>query len=443
MLGSIRHVLTITVVAFVSMLAVPQALANDLLLALHGSNTIGAKLAPALVQDWLGARGYTQIALRETASQEVSIVATSPEGRPVRVDIEAHGSGTAFKGLQAGAAHVGMASRPIKGKERRALGSLGDQLATQGEVVVGLDGLAVIVNRDNAIDALDVDTLRRIFSGEIRNWSELGGPNARINVYARDDKSGTYDTFKSLVLRKSPLVPGAKRYESNADLSDDVSRDAFGIGFCGLPYVRESKALAVNEADTNSIAPAAFAVATEDYALSRRLFLYLPPASGLASAKDFIEFAASERGQEIVDDIGFVSQGIVEGDIVLNDSYPGEYVQLTRDAKRLSLNFRFAQGSMKLDTKAQRDLQRLVDYAKRPGNERRRIMLFGFADSNETLPIHALDLSINRADALAEALINAGVAPTRVRGYGQEVPVASNATEKGRIKNRRVEVWIR
>jgi phosphate transport system substrate-binding protein len=127
---------------------------------------------------------------------------------------------------------------------------------------------------------------------------------------ARDDKSGTYDTFKTLVLGSKKLVAIAKRFEDSRELSDAVVKDLDGIGFIGLPYVRDAKALAVSENGTRPFVPDHFTVSTEDYALSRRLFLYnaSSPASDLA--RKFVNFALSPEGQEIVERVGFVGQTV-------------------------------------------------------------------------------------------------------------------------------------
>lgn len=422
----------------------PSWASERILLRLHGSNTIGAQLAPELVKAWLHHRDYSGIRQQTTAPQEMLINAISPLGEKIGVRIKAHGSSTSFKGLDRGEADIGMASRPIKAKELAMLADRGRMDSPSSEYVLGLDGIAVIVHRDNPLQQLSKAQLRRIFSGELRNWRSLGGASAPIHVYARDDKSGTYDTFKSLILgKKNPLVGSARRYESNANLSDAVSADPNGIGFVGLPYIRQSRALAVIDGGTAAISPDVFTVATEDYALARRLFLYLPERPVNNTAQDFIEFALSEYGQQVVAQTGFVSQEIVTGTALAAGREHSDYRALIDGAERLSLNFRFHQGSALLDNKARQDVKRLVTFMEKEENRGRQLILVGFSDKNEVIPLQSLGLSIQRADGVADVLISNGVAPQKVRGFGPAVIIASNATEKGREKNRRVEVWIR
>jgi phosphate transport system substrate-binding protein len=290
---------------------------------------------------------------------------------------------------------------------------------------------------------LEKAQLHRLFSGQITDWRDVGGRPGPVRLYARDDNSGTYDTFKSLVLGKAPLAEGARRFESNADLSDAVAGDPNGIGFVGLPYVRAAKAVAISDGESAAIVPEPFSVATEDYALTRRLFLYLPQKGAKPMAREFAEFTASPAGQEVVARVGFVSQQIVVGDPVVKADAPAEYRSLIREAQRLSLNFRFRAGSIDLDNKALRDVSRLVEFMKREENRGRELMLYGFADRHERIPLHSLELSVHRADRVADLLIRHGLSARRVRGFGSAVPVASNETPEGRFKNRRVEVWVR
>lgn len=430
---------------FLLLLAVPcvGAEREQLLLSLHGSNTIGAELAPALVQAWLRTQGYRSIKRQAGAPQETRISALNAQGQPVAVRIFAHGSSTGFIALAARQADIGLSSRSIKPAEVLALREFGDMSSFKNEYVLGLDGIAVIVHPSNPLKSLDKGAVRKLFTGQISDWAQLGGKPGPVRVYARDDQSGTYDTFKSLVLgKKTPLSAGAKRFESNAKLSDAVAADVQGIGFVALPFVRKSRALALSDGEAGSITPQGFSVATEDYALARRLFMYVPQGDDKPMARAFAEFAVSESGQQVVERVGFVSQSILESTTSGGRGVSAEYKHVLRGAHRLSLNFRFRRGEVTPDSKAQRDLERLVNYLALPHNRGRKISLLGFADSNESLPMYSLELSIARADAIANLLLKRGVGPRHVRGFGQASPVASNETSAGRFKNRRVEVWL-
>ncbi|HEY0720929.1 MAG TPA: phosphate ABC transporter substrate-binding/OmpA family protein [Gammaproteobacteria bacterium] len=430
-------------VVLLLLLLTPLAQAEENLLRLHGSNTIGDKLAPVLAEKWLKSKGYSQVTISETAPEERRVEGRDAKGRQLAVEIRAHGSTTAFTDLAAGSADLGMASRPIKAREVAQLVALGKLDDVRSEYVVGLDGVAVIVHPANPLATLDKAAVRRIFAGEVDDWSQLGGKAGAIRVHARDDKSGTYDTFKSLVLDEgAKLVGTAGRYESSTELVAQVAADPQAIGFVGLAYIQGVKALAIADGGA-PIAPAPFTVATEDYALARRLFLYAPTRGhNWQLAQDFASFAVSIEGQRALEPHGFVSQEIEARPVAHESEVPQEYARFTHGAQRLSLNFRFEPGVYELDNKAKRDLMRLAAYLARPENARRKLLLFGFADSHELLPIRSLVLSVDRADAVAEWLLMQGVEPYHVRGYGDAVAVASNDSDSGRHRNRRVEVWL-
>ncbi|HND98071.1 MAG TPA: phosphate ABC transporter substrate-binding/OmpA family protein, partial [Plasticicumulans sp.] len=376
-------------------------------------------------------------------AEEMRIEATLPgsEGR-IAIELAAHGSGTAFTDLADGRADVGAASRPVRDEEIRKLAALGDFSSPAAEHVIGLDGVAIIVHPANPLRSLSREQVAKLFAGEIRDWAELGGRPGPVHIYARDERSGTWDTFQSLVLGKAyPLSPEAQRFESSPELSDRVATDAGGIGFIGLPYVRMARALAIGDGNAVPSAPSPFTVATEDYPLSRRLFFYLAPTGDNRMARELVEFALENDGQQVVEAHGFISQRVAPQRVALSPNAPKEYESLTRDALRLSVNFRFRPGSGLLDGKAQRDLRRVTDYLAQAENRSRQVLLFGFTDARGS-PEQNLRLSQQRAQEIARELQARGIQTRVVRGFGPANPVAADDSPSGQERNRRVEIWV-
>lgn len=411
------------------------------LFTVEGSNTVGAQLMKNLLLGYLEAKGAQQLEVRSLPVDNEYRVSALWEGRPVYVDVAAHGSSTGFRALQNNTADIAMSSRRVSDAEVERLKTMGDMRDYASEFVIAIDGLAVVVHPRNPIQVLNMASLGDIFSGRIRNWSQLGGPDAPISLYARDENSGTWDTFQSLVLASRPLAADAQRFESNDVLSDRVASDPHGIGVVGLGSVREAKVVAVQDEGTEPMRPMVLQVATEDYPLARRLFLYSPPTRQGGRVKDFLAYVQSDAGQEIVRASGFVSQNLVSlrhDDIVEG---PDEYLALAAGAERLSVNLRFAEGSAELDNKARRDMQRIADYLQRAENSGKRLVLVGFGDDIQNQQ-RAEVLSRLRATAVKSALFRLGVPTEPVLGLGANIPVAKNHGE-GRSKNRRVEVWVR
>lgn len=411
------------------------------LFQVQGSNTVGANLMKNLLIDYFRAKGVEGVAAQTLEVDNEYRVGGIVNGREVFVGVAAHGSSTGFKALQHDQADLSMSSRPIKMKEVSKLSHLGHMSGFDAEHVIAIDGLAVIVNDRNPVQKLDLNQIAKIFSGEIKNWQQLGGDDLAINLYARDNQSGTWDTFKSLVLRKKyQLASSARRFESNDNLSDSVAVDTAGIGFVGLASVRDARALLVFDSGTTPLLPGKISVATEDYVLSRRLFLYTPPSLMSPAIDDFLRFVQTDIGQQQVEATGFISQALIETKAEGFRQGPREYLEVTQGASRLSVNFRFAQGSATLDNKARQDIQRLVAYMAKPENNDKKITLVGFGDAKQTTT-RAVVLSKLRAISVKSQLRKQGVSTQPVKGFGAYLPVASN-TGKGKIKNRRVEVWV-
>jgi glucose/mannose transport system substrate-binding protein len=290
------RVIAIAPVAASSPAVAPLRPARQIALRIHGSNTIGKELAPTLCEDFLKYEGATSVQRKPGAREdEVDIEAVLPNqpNEPVTFEIQSHGSGTGFQDLAAGQCDIGMSSRQIRPEEVKqcAAAGLGNMSSPACENVLGLDGIAVVVHRDNPVSALTKQQLSDIFSGKTTDWSQVGGHAGPIYLYAPGENSGTMDTFRAIVLGTRPLSPRASRFEDSAKLSDAVAGDINGIGFIGRSFVRGTKTLAVSESGTKPILPTTFAVATGDYPLSRRLYLYIPADPQNNWTRKFVEFA--------------------------------------------------------------------------------------------------------------------------------------------------------
>jgi phosphate transport system substrate-binding protein len=409
-------------------------------LRLHGSSTLGSALAPAMIEAFLAKEGFTQIQTHSSKIvDEVTVTAKGPDGL-VRIEVYGHGSGTGFTDLRDGKADIGMSSRPIKKGEIEFTKALGNLAADGAEYVVALDGIAAVVNGANPVKQLTVAQLRDIFTGKVTDWAQVGGKAGAIKVYARDEKSGTYDAFKDQVLAGGDVVKSAQRVEDSGGLSDMVARDPLAIGFAAMHDTHQAKVIAITDGTSPPMRPTKLTVGAEEYPLSRRLYMYVPPKTTNALAVRFAEYAVSPEGQKVAEKAGFISQSAeaVEFKAVSKNA---EYMQLTDGAHRLSVNLRFNPGSLDLDVKGQRDLGRIAAMLEAKGNKKSEVMLLGFTDGSSGTPCANQKLSQDRANAAAAELATYGVKTRVVYGFGSTVPVASDETEAGRERNRRVEVW--
>ncbi len=426
------------------------------LVRLSGSNTVGGRLAPDLAEAWLHSLGATEIrkVQRVDAKGEKlpeRVVSGVLNGHRVGVEIKAHGTGTGVKELAEGAADIWMASAPVSPDQAARLAALGDMRSRQSEHTVGLDGIAIIVSPANPLASLTKAQVKAIFSGEVTDWSEFGRPAGRIDLYARDKESGTRKTFEEMVLghgvRMGPLAAAMPDgYEDSDVLSDAVVGDPHGIGFIGMSYIKSAKALAISDGKASPLAPTVFSVRTENYPLSRRLFLYTA-AQPKPDVTRFVEFALGATGQEVVQRIvvGLTpelapARKVDTRPCRLSAQWrgdPKEFCRLRERADAIDASFRFLTGSSTLDNLATRNLSRVMQALQRMPEA--RVVLAGFADSRGDYSANCR-LSKQRAEAVARGLETLGITDVEARGYCEELPVRDNAGEDFE-KNRRVEVF--
>ncbi|WP_353348281.1 phosphate ABC transporter substrate-binding/OmpA family protein [Oceaniserpentilla sp. 4NH20-0058] len=413
------------------------------LFTIHGSNTVGESLAPSLVVSYLKAKGVENIRIQPTGRENEKWIKGDllDLGKTVQVSIAAHGSSTGFKSLMNGDAHIWASSRPVKDKEVENAKWRSDLRSPDSEHVLGIDGLAIVVNPINTVSKLSKEQLSLIYSGSVDNWSQVGGPDLPITLFARDENSGTWDSFKNMVLGKRySLSDTAERYESSENLVNNVLQHSGGIGFIGMAFVGKSKLLAISDGPTQAFEPTQLTVATEDYALSRRLFFYTHDEKNNEYVDEFMEFAQGVNGQAIVRSEGFISQNVESMEVGLADNLPEDYLNMVDGAKRLSVNFRFQEGSAQLDNKALMDIQRLAYFIRHEGKGA-EVLLIGFGDKRKSESRSKL-LSKLRAMAVRRELARLGIYPKKTTGYGDFNPVAS-FHGASKVKNRRVEVWVR
>lgn len=436
-------------------------------ISVSGSNTIGNQLMPALVTAFATSNklNLTKVVGDNPLDLQLKL---DNGGRDVAIiDLHRHGSATAFRDLEAHTADIGMASRQVKAEEAAKLVGAGlpDVRQAGSEHILGLDGLEILVSPNNKLVSISVDNVAKIFSGQITDWSALGLPAGPINVYAPTPDSGTFETFVHLVLapRKLELTKSAKRTENHAEQSDWVARDPNGIGFAGIAYQRNAKPLNIEVSCGLITVPSVFSMKTEEYPLSRRLYLYTAGEPRQPLAKSLLDFVLSPSAQPVVKQNDFIDQSPeligyeAQASRIANafnapaEDFNAELMkQLTSDlkgAQRLSATFRFQTASFALDNKALADISRLTQVLKTAEFNKREILLVGFADSRGEFG-NNLRLSERRARSVLNA-INAGERAggafprIQLKAYSELAPVACNDSEDGRQYNRRVEVWVK
>lgn len=244
-------------------------------IVIKGSDTLGAKLVPQWAEAYQAAHPGTTF------------------------NIAAEGSSTAFAALLEKSANIGMSSREAKATEVSAAAAKGIELKP---VVVAYDGLGVIVNEASPVRNLTREQVEQIFTGDVTDWSAVGGAPGAISVYTRNTSSGTYADFKELAMSKRDYAGSAQKMAGNEQIASEVAKNSAGIGYVGMAYL---KTPGIRTLEIEGAAPTTAAVQAKTYPLARPTFLYTD-GEPTGETKDFIGFALSPEGQRLVEQVGFV-----------------------------------------------------------------------------------------------------------------------------------------
>ena len=244
-------------------------------LVIKGSDTLGAKLVPLLAEEYK---------------------ARNPN---VAFEIAAEGSTTGIAAVTDGTADIGMSSRDAKVTEVSAAKAKG---VTLKPTVVAFDGMAVIVHASNPISKLKARQVEQIFTGEVNDWSALGGKPGKISIYTRNTSSGTYSDWKQLAMKNRDYARASQKMAGNEQIAAEVAENPAGIGYVGLAYIQAEgiKVIAID-----GQLPTKASVLSKKYPYARETYYYTNGEPEGEAAK-FIEFTLSESGQQLAERIGFV-----------------------------------------------------------------------------------------------------------------------------------------
>lgn len=245
-------------------------------IVLKGSDTLGAKWVPQLAEEFKGVM--------------------KAKGIDVTFEIAAEGSSTGVAAVIDGTCDVGMSSRDVRDKEYAKAQSKGVNMA---KIAGALDGIAIIVNEKNPISEITLQQVEQIFTGDISDWSAVGGRRGNISAYTRNTSSGTYKVFQKMALNKRDYGPDSQKMAGNEQIASEVAKNRNGIGYVGLAYIH-TPGVKVVPVD-------GFQPDSPKYPIARELyFLYdrNKPMSEVANL--FLGFCMSPKAQEITKQVHFL-----------------------------------------------------------------------------------------------------------------------------------------
>src|SRR5204862_165375 len=228
-------------------------------LVIKGSDTLGAKLVPQLAEQFKAQHPGTTF------------------------DIAAEGSTTGIAAIIDGTAQIGMSSRRAKPAEMSAASAKGVNMKP---TIVAYDGIAVIVNSANSVKGLTKKQVEQIFTGEVNDWSAVGGSGGKISIYTRNTSSGTYSDFKELAMKKRDYAGGSQKMAGNEQIAAEVGKNPNGVGYVGMAYV---KAPGVKALPIDGVSPSVQSVQGHTYSYWRPTFYYTNGEPG-GLAKQFLDY---------------------------------------------------------------------------------------------------------------------------------------------------------
>jgi phosphate transport system substrate-binding protein len=245
-------------------------------LIIKGSDTLGAKLVPTLAEE------YKSI------------------NNGVSFEIAAEGSTTGIAAIIDNTAQIGMSSRRAKPTEVSAATAKG---VTLKPIIVAHDAIAIIVNENNPLAKLTKRQVQQVFTGDVVDWSGVGGKQGKISVYTRNTSSGTYSDFKDLAMNKRDYASSSQKLAGNEQIVGEVQKNPNGVGYVGLAYINAPniKVIAID-----GQLPSKDTIVKHLYPYARPTFYYVNGTPS-GEAEKFIEFTLSAKGKEIIEKVGFVA----------------------------------------------------------------------------------------------------------------------------------------
>jgi len=226
----------------------------------------------------------------------------SPE---LHITVEGAGSSTGITALFSGTTDIANSSRWLKDSEIKQMHKEEKYFIP---IVIGYDGLAIIVSPELGINDISIEQLAGIYTGKITRWNQINPnlPNQRIVAYSRNSASGTYETFVEKVLKGQRMSPNVLMLESTSAEIQAIATSKYAIAYMGVGYVTgDVKILSVN-----GIIPNKINILNGSYPISRPLFMFLDATHGYPSSgpiKEYITFALSQRGQDLLEEAGYIA----------------------------------------------------------------------------------------------------------------------------------------
>ena len=326
-----------------------------------------------------------------------------------------------------------------------------------GARVLAMDALVPVVAPDNPVAKIASVDLARVLSGEVANWTEIGGPDMPLVLHGLRPDSGV---GAALTARLGRDIAASEWHDDLADLAAAVARDPWALAVTTRGAAGKAKPVTLTDKCGFPLLPTPLAVKAEDYPLALPLHLLTPRRRLPLMAREFLDFLPLPEAQAAIFAAGYVDrsperQSLTGDGLRLMNAISGageetsladlkRLVAMMDGADRMSFTFRFEDGSSTLEPASQENLNDLARMLEAGLFRDQHLILAGFSDGSGAAASN-LALSLSRAASVRDAL--AAAAPDaplpEVAAFGEAMPMACDETSAGRRLNRRVELWVR
>jgi len=313
------------------------------------------------------------------------------------------------------------------------------------QYLIALDGIVAMVHPTNPIQFLTIQEIQEIFSGKVKQWS-FSEESKEIHIYTPETTSDLYHVFQEEFLEGKP-IKATKEFEDLDALSRHLHKDPYGIGLCSMPFIYDNQPLAIADHEIDPVRPGYFSVSIDSYLMIRKIYLNTILVSAAEYTLPFVNFVQSSKGQEIVKQCGYVDCTVKAlgsrrelWQKPFNKPVFDKLVKITRQSQKLSTNFYFESNACQLTSESSQKLKQLITWLRRK-NGMLKIYVVGYSDSRGSYRQNCL-VALKRAETVAREMKISGIYVDEIVTACEEFPIASNQTETGRLKNRRVEIWV-
>ncbi|MEX5597787.1 substrate-binding domain-containing protein [Pseudophaeobacter sp. C1-32P7] len=436
-------------------------------ITLSGSSTMAEVLLPALIEGFALRNGY-QTRRDPLPGDNFEYVLLRGDRPAARFDFFVSNTDEGFADLLADEADIVMALREIRPAEREhaQAAGMGDMTGPSRSRVLALDAMVPLVSPENPVQRISLPQLVAILSGEITNWSELGGADAPISLHLPVEGSGLAQAVEDKLLApaKATLMPDLRRHDRHSTMVRMVATDPFALAIGSFANTGTARALTLTGPCGFSLRATRRSIKTEDYPLTSPMFLYLPERRLPKVARDFLSYVRGPGAQIVIRRAGFVDQApervsiAAQGDRLANAIEAAgpevdleELQRLTstlRGLQRLTTSFRFEPGSTRPDAQSRSNIEQLGRALEAGIYDSHRLLFVGFSDGVGPAETNR-KIAIKRANAVRDAVAAAAETANLdrveidVAAFGEALPMACDDSAWGREVNRRVEVWVR